>query len=167
VAGNNADATTATSPDVSVLTLTSDQRFQALLARFQDHVEILRALTTLDLQIIGGFMTLQLALAAWLIDHTPKTAVARGGMVFLSGILTALTAKLLYNDYRRRKEVVQSLSHAKAVLGFDRPDTYLQEKPLDAPTVFRPWWPWYLVACVLTFLAVAAIIVWGGFERAV
>ena len=143
------------------LELTNEQKFQAVLARFRDHVEILRAITQIDLQVLGGFMTLQLALAAWLVDHPPKTCPIKVGLLLLSGILTALSLNLLYNSYRRRKEVVASLKNTKAVLRFGEKGVYLQDKALDAKMPFRPWLPLYFVVCCLMFLMVGAIILFG------
>jgi hypothetical protein len=148
------------------LELSPEQRFQAVLARFQDHVEQLRAITGLDLQVLGGFMTLQLALAAWLVDHVPKTPAAKWGLLSLSAILTALAVKLFYNSYHRRKEVVASLANTKTALGFLKKGIYLRDTALDAETTFRPWLPWYLVACFMTLAGVAVMIFFGGFEKA-
>lgn len=156
-------------PEVQVapLSLSQDQLFQALIARFQDHTELLRSLTVLDLQVMGGFMALQLGLAAWLIDHTPQTQLVRFGLLGITAMLTVLAVKLFYNSYQRRKEVVASLTNTKTALRFGDSDVYLAGKPLDTDTIFRAWSHWYICACVITSLAVSAMILWGGFARAV
>lgn len=143
--------------------LTDDQKFQAALARFQDHVEILRALTGIDLQIFGGYLTLQLGLAAWLAENPPSLWPARSGIFLIDATLSALAVKLLYNNYRRRMEVVASLTNVRAYLGFARSGEYLQGSALDAPTTFRPWWWWYVIGISVT-LAGVAIVLFAGSE---
>jgi hypothetical protein len=157
---SNEVGTDAATPPVE---LDAERKFQAVLARFQDHSEMLRAITGIDLQILGGFMTLQLGLAAWLTDHAPKTPTAKWGLLLLSGILTTFAVKLLYNSYRRRDEVVASLLNTKKVLRFCDQGVYLPYATLDAETTYRPWWPWYVITCCMTFLGVGAIILRGGF----
>jgi hypothetical protein len=142
--------------------LTQEQLFQAALARFQDHAELLRVQTGLDLQIIGGAMTLQLGLAAWLVEHPPEGAVGKTSLLVLSFTFTFVAIALLYTSFRRRKEVVNSLDRAKRYLRFLEKGAYLPDDELDAPMVFMPWWPLYRIACIVGFLAVASIIVFGS-----
>src|SRR2546421_10564771 len=81
------------------------KKFQAVLTRFQDHTETLRALTGFDLQIFGGYITLQLAIGAWLAEH-PATDWGRAiGLVVLDLVLSGLAGKLLFNNFKRRQEI--------------------------------------------------------------
>lgn len=162
MSSNQPSTDMATNPVKPLVDLDQERKFQAVLARFQDHCEILRSMTGIDLQILGGFMTLQLGLAAWLTEHAPKAPTAKWGLILLSGILTTLAVKVLYNSYRRRKEVVASLLNTKKALRFLEKGVYLPDDALDAETKFRPWWPWYVIACCMTFLGVGAIILCGG-----
>ncbi len=141
--------------------LSEDQKFQAALARFQDHAEILRAMTNIDLQILGGYITLQLGLAAWLGEHPLQNSFARGGLLLIDVTLAALAAKLLYNSYRRRLEVVSSLKNTLAFLRFQEKGAYLIESELDVPTIFRPWWYWYLIGVGVAVVGVS-VVLFGG-----
>ena len=49
--------------------MSDDQKFEALKMRYEDHVELLRFMTTLDFKIFGGYMTLQLLVGSWLGEH--------------------------------------------------------------------------------------------------
>jgi hypothetical protein len=139
-------------------TLTPEQRFEAALARFQDHTEVLRAMTGFDLQIFGGYITVQLALGAWLGEHPPQEWRHALGLFVVDVVLSALAAKLLFNNYMRRKEVVASLGRVLEFLQFRQAGEYLPEKTLDVPTVFRPWWWWYMVGVAFGFIGVAVLI---------
>jgi hypothetical protein len=110
-------------------------------------------------------MTLQLGLAAWLVDHPPNGVVEKIGLVTLSATLTGAVMWLLYTQYRRRKEIVASLARIKVFLQFEELGAYIPRQSLDAPMMFKPWWPWYLIACVITFVAVLGIILFGGFQQ--
>ena len=146
------------------MTLKPEQKFEAALARFQDHTELLRALTSIDLQVLGGCVTLQFAVAAWVADHPPTHAVGRWGLLFMAFVVTSLATKLLYNNYRRRKEVVDSLGRTKAFLQFGERGAYLPENPLDADAIFRPWWWWYMIAVWSAFASIGFVIFSDAFR---
>jgi len=140
------------------LALTDDRKFQAALARFQDHTELLRTLTSVDIQIFGGYLAIQLALATWVGENALKTNDVRLGVMLVDITIAALSAKLLYNNYRRRIEVVGGLKRVIEVLCFREKGVYLSEQTLDADTVFRPWWPWYLIGVGVALLGVLLVV---------
>lgn len=130
----------------------------AALACFQNQTQLLRSLTQIDLQILGGYMTVQLAFAAWISDHPPGTLVAGLALVLIDIVFVALAVKLLYNDYLRRKEVVATLKNVREFLRFNQVGAYLPGKPLDAETPFRPWWPWYLRGIIAVAIGVMIVV---------
>jgi len=147
---------------IQLLDLNPEQKFQAVLVRFQEHSEVLRALKGLDLQVVGGVMTLQLALAAWSVDHVPATSAGKWGLVWLSFVLTALSLRLLYFNHRRRKEVVEGLDNTLKVLRFREEDIYLRGVALDPKMKFSPWFWSYVVALLTTFAGVFVVILFPG-----
>jgi len=134
------------------------QQFEAALARFQDHSEVLRAITGYDLQIFFGYFTLQFALGAWLAEHPVHEPLLAIGLLVADFALAGIAAKLLYNGYMRRREVTRSLLNTIEFLGFRKEGAYLPDKSLDAPTVFRPWWWWYLIGVAGGFIGVAFVL---------
>lgn len=150
----------------SLLKLDKESKFQAAIARLNIHVETLRSLTDVDLQVFGGFMTLQIGLAAWLAEHAPKTAASKWGLLVLDFILTTLAIILLHNNYLRRGEVIVGLTNVKKALRFSERDVYLDGETLDSETETRSWWPWYLIGCIVAFLAITSILFLGGFQKA-
>ncbi len=43
--------------------------FEALTCRFENQTELLHRMTVIDLQVFSGYISLQLALGAWLATH--------------------------------------------------------------------------------------------------
>lgn len=147
-------ANTDTGPSPS-FELTPEMRFQAALARFQDHTETLRAVTAVDLQVIFGHMTLMLALAAWVFEHPLKTPSSKGSLLVLAIVVTFVAWRLLGLSNARRREVVASLTRVKVVLRFNAKDYYVKDSALDADATPRWWLSYYLQ------LAWVALIVCG------
>jgi hypothetical protein len=132
--------------------------FEALSLRYQDQVELLRTMTQVDLRVFSGFLTLQLALGAWVSRNPPGGGLPRLGFLVLDLVLTGIAGKLLYNNYRRRKEVVGTLKNLNEALGFARPGVYLQDRAINAATTFRPWWWWYLIGLLAAAFGFAVIL---------
>jgi len=138
---------------VTPLELSPEQRFDALRMRYEDHVELLRYMTRLDLQLFTGFMTIQLALGGWLATGPITAWLPLTGLLALDGALAAVGTILLRNNALRRKEAVATLKNVMGALGFYQPGFYSPGIVINAPGQFRLWGPWYTGA-----IAVA----WGG-----
>lgn len=124
--------------------LTPEQKFEVALARFQDHCELLRKLTSLDFQILGGCLTILLGATAWLAEHPPTQQLARWGIMLAVVAIALLAATLLRSNARRRDEVVAGLKRAKRFLGLTVRDTFFEGHTLDSRTKYMRWLPWYL-----------------------
>lgn len=135
-----------------------NQKFQAVIVRFQDHVEMLRGLTRIDLQLLFGYMTLEFAFGSWLVKNPLEDTATRIGLIGLNSTLFFMAIKLMYNNYRRRSEVVSSLKNVLDYLGFRSEGVYLKNKALDAESKYRPWWWWYVIGCFVTYLSTSYII---------
>ena len=134
--------------------------FKALSLRYQDHVELLRTMTHIDLRIFSGYITLQLAMGAWLATNRPSDFLVQIGLFLIDLVLAGIAAKLLYNNFRRRKEAVGTLKNINEALGYTETGVYLPEKSINVETTFRPWWYWYLVG-VFACVAGIALILFG------
>ncbi len=138
--------------------LSEEQKFGALKLRYNDHVELLRSMTKLDVQIFIGYITLQLGLGAWLATNRPEDPFARFGILLIDIVLAVIASKLLYNDYLRRKEVVSIIKNINEALGYDKSGIYLDDKPINVPTVTRPWWKWFLYGIISGVVGIVMVL---------
>lgn len=139
-------------------------KYDALKLRFTDQVALLVKMTEIDLKIFSGYITLQLALGAWLItkkDLLPpdehQRIVSLIGLFVLDVVLAGIASKFLYNNFKRRAEVVGTVNNLNEALGFTKPGIYI-ESAINAQTQFRPWWYWYLVGIVAGVIGIGLII---------
>jgi len=146
-----------------LLDLSQEQKFQAALALFLDQAQVIRDLKQNDLQVVGGFITLQLALAAWLAEHPPMTFWGSLGLFGLSIILSFLSWKFLEKNHRRRAQVVDSLRNTKAALRLSQKEIYIKGAALDVQTMFEPSLRLYVGVLLLTILGVGVVIFGGQF----
>ena len=86
--------------------LDKNQKFESLKMRYKDHVELLRFMTKLDVQIFSGYITVQLALGAWIAANPIKGCWTKLGIILIDLVLAAIAFMLLHKDAKRRTEVV-------------------------------------------------------------
>ena len=132
--------------------------FEALKLRYEDQVTLLRTLTALDLQIFTGYITIQTVLGGWLTQYPVSSILLKIGLLFIDLTLSGVAGWLLYNDYKRRIEVVATIKNLNEALGYTKPNIYLQGKAINATTKFRPWVYGYIVGVVTGALGVSLII---------
>jgi hypothetical protein len=143
------------------MTLTPDQQFEALKLRYEDHVELLRFMTKLDMEIFGAYITLQLALGSFLARmSTPLHTSAKIGICIIDLTLAFIAVIFLRNNFYRRKEAVATLTNVMSALGYDQPGVFGQAA-LNPPYRFRPWAPWYFVGVSIAFAGVV-LLLFGG-----
>jgi hypothetical protein len=135
--------------------LTDEQKFDALKMRYKDQVKLLRYMTTLDFKIFGGYITLQILLAAWLGTHPPAALLACIGIAAVDLALAIVAAVFLENDYKRRTEVAATLKNIAVALRFSEDDAYIAPGPLNVAGKIRAWRHWYRLGL---FLALSGII---------
>ena len=136
------------------INMDDNQKFEALMARYRDQVELMRALTKIDLQVFSGFITLQIVVVGWLLEHPIEECVLKSGSAIIDLTLTLVAVVLLTNNYFRRKETKRTLDNVMTALRFDEPDFYSLGQPLNPKYTFRPWLPFYLTAVIATFVVV-------------
>jgi len=141
--------------------LTEDQKFEALKLRYTDHVELLRFMTKLDVQVFSGYITIQLALGAWLATHPISGILPKTGIILIDIVLAVIATKLLWNDYQRRKEVVGIIKNINDALCFNKKGAYLPESPINVKTETRPWHTWFFIGIAVGVLGII-MVTFGG-----
>ena len=126
--------------------------FEALRLRYEDQVELLRALTNLDMKIFTGFITVQLVLGGWISAYPISDVFVQTGLFLIDIVFAFLAGRLLYNQFKRRKEVINTVKNLNEALGFNKSGTYLPDRAINATSSTRPWFWWYIIGiCVATF----------------
>ena len=122
------------------IALNEDRKFEALKMLHDNHAELMRFMATLDYKIFGGYISLQLLLGSWLAEHHPATRFSRIGIMIIDGSLALVAAALIFNDFKRRKEVANTFNNINAALGFTQHGAYVSTGPLLAPRIkYRAW----------------------------
>jgi len=141
-----------------------NNKYDALKFRMTDQVGLLVKMSEIDLKIFIGYITLQLALGAWLVtkqDLLPSSEEQRlislVGLFILDIVLAGLAGKFLFNNYKRRSEVVETVKNLNEALGYNKPGVYI-DKAINSNTHFRPWWYWYLVGIISGVIGIALIM---------
>lgn len=138
-----------------------DHAFEALKLNFETQTSLLRFLTQIDLQVFIGYITLQLALASWLSSHPLNNWWIKVGVLLIDLVLSCICLMFLYNNYRRRKEVAETVRNLNEALGYMNKDVYLEGKTINAQMNFRPFWWWYLVGIGISTFSLFLIIIKG------
>ena len=150
------------------------KEFEALSLRYNDHVELLRKLTDIDLKLFLSSLTVQLILGAWLFENQGDDLIMKIGMLIIDIGLMFISLRLLYLNYIRRFEAVLTLKNVINALGFTRVGAYIQEKSIN-PTPqqflpkylqtekilsqgFRPFWPYYKWGIIVSIIGLSFVI---------
>ena len=137
-----------------------NHEFEALQCRFENQTELLYRLTLLDLRIFTGYITLQLALGAWMATHPAdiSSPTVRAGLLVIDLSLAVIATAFVYNNYRRRLEIVDTVKNCNEALGYEDSGVYLESRRLNAHTVFRPWCGWYYAGIVVGFIGTVMVL---------
>jgi hypothetical protein len=78
--------------------------FEALTCRFENQTELLHRMTAIDLQVFSGYISLQLALGAWLATHEHDLTglVPRLGVMLIDLELMVVARATLQQLYAAR-----------------------------------------------------------------
>jgi chromate transport protein ChrA len=124
-------------------------------------------MTLIDLRIFTGYITLQLAMGAWIATNQENIAciIVSIGLLLTDTALAIIASALLYNNYQRRKEVKKIVDNCSEALGYEQTGLYLQARPLNVHMEFNPWIGWYLIGIAIGFIGVLMVIL-GTFDPA-
>ncbi len=126
----------------------SDRSLEFLKLRYQDQVELLRFLTSLELKVIFGYFTVVTAVVAWLTTKAPESF---NGQIVLSAVIgfsTICVVYYLYSQKKRRDEAVETIVNLNSAMGLYEVGKYLDNKAINPPSKYRPLFPVYLIAIV-------------------
>lgn len=142
---------------VEPMNLTPQQRFEALKMRYEDHAELLRVMTGIDLRVFTGLMAIQLGVGGWLATNPIADLLPLVGLLLLDGILALIGAVLLRNNALRRREAVATLKNVMTVLGFYCADFYANGITINAAGRLRLWGPWYIAGIVVAYFGLVLV----------
>jgi hypothetical protein len=146
-------------PGVStVLTLSSEQRFEALRIRFEDQARLLATMTDLDLRIFGGYISIQLALGGWLGQHAPTKIGVAIGIAIIDLAMAAIAGVMLRYNAVYRTEVVTNIKNALDAFEFTRPGAYLKGRTLNSMGPTRRWAPLFYVGVLAGYIGLLLVI---------
>jgi hypothetical protein len=131
-----------------------------LRMRYEDQVALIQKFTDIDLKIVTGYITLQMALGAWLSSWPIAADWSRRGMFVLDLTLASVAVVLLWASRRRRDEVVQTIRNINSALGLDAKGVYLLHKSINPKYKYRRWFGPYL-AIIGVGVTGIAIILWS------
>ena len=141
--------------------LNQEQKFQALLLRYQDQTELLRHLTGSDWKIFLSFFGLQIALGAWFAENELRGSVVLVGLSLIDITIAGLSVKLLWNQHKRRQEVADTIKNLNEALGFNELNAYLKGKALNPTYTRRYWFKWYATGVVVSCIGLIGVLVHG------
>ncbi|MBB6431377.1 hypothetical protein [Algisphaera agarilytica] len=137
--------------------LTAEQKFDALKMRYEDHVELLRYMTALDLKIFSGVITIQVAVGSWLATSPISNGVTLTLLVCLVAILCASGAILLHFSAKRRIEARDTLKNINEALGFTKDGAYAPDLTINAKEQSQLWGPWYTLAIAIGLIGLTLV----------
>ena len=136
--------------------------FEALRIRYEDQLNHLRILTSYDLRIFSGFLTLQLVLGGWFAKSPITSVWSQLGIFAMDANLLAIAIGLLYSQYKRRLEVISIVQNISEALGFNESGAYLPDRAINVVGEnVRPWHRWYIMGVVTSF-AGFCLVLFGG-----
>ena len=147
-------------PDLAKVTpqepILSKERHEVLKLVFQSKTAELSAESQMAYKLMAGFVTLELGLAAWLAEHPPGTRSGAYGLYLLNLLLGVFIGLLIWRNYGRRYEIIDTLKNVVRVWELTVPGVYLEGRPLYPEPYRYSWRNLYLVLIVL-FCAAQAI----------
>jgi hypothetical protein len=111
----------------------SPEQIDLLKMKYADHTEDLRFRTSYDFKLISGYVTLKIAVAAWLTKNPIGTVCQQVGFALIFFSLATAVLMLLQNNGRRRKVVVDIMHNINDALDFDKDGAYQEEGPINPP----------------------------------
>ena len=144
-------------------TIYEGHEFEAVKLQFKSQRELLYRLTMIDLRIFSGFITLQLALGAWLATKGVSLAIGlKLGMAIIDSSLAYVAIVLLYNNSRRRKEAVGTIRNCSKALGYIKAGVFLEDEPLLVDHKLRLWQKYYYIGISTTLIGVVLVLIYAS-----
>ena len=139
------------------MTLDDNQKFESIKYRHEDQSKLLQKMTDVDLKVFISFLTLQLALGGF-ITQIDLAIGSKIGLFILDISLSLVCSILLWNNYKRRKEVAGTIKNCNKALGYDLDGVYIDNEKINSPTIFRPWFWWYIIGMLLSIIGILVLL---------
>lgn len=138
------------------------EQIDLLKEKYLDHAEDLRYRTGFDFKLLSGYITLNLALAAWLAKYPLSSGWYKSAFAIFVVGLFSVALMLLHRNYSRRKVVVEIIHNLNDALGFDKQNVYRENGPLNPKSNLKTtyWFPWYICIGVL-FVFAQMLVIFG------
>ena len=106
-------------------------KLMVVLEVYKTHAELLKAMTQIDLRIMGGYITIHIVSAGFILSHNGIFGGwALFGIVTMSTVVFIIAYKFIALSFIRRGEVTQIIKNANVALGLRKKDFFLREKRL-------------------------------------
>lgn len=136
--------------------MTPEQKIDVLKLVYTEEGQNLRFETATAQRLMTYFVTVELALGAWIVSAGLPDVGARWTIFLLNVAFGACIVVLIVLNYQRRLEVVLPIRRAVAALGLAKPGVFLTDEPIHAWNVKASWRNWY-IALVTLFCAAQAL----------
>jgi hypothetical protein len=124
--------------------MTDEQRFEALKLTAAEEATNLRFETTTAHTLVTAFATLELALAAWVVNSHGLTDCARYLLLALNAAFGVIIGRLIFLNYQRREGIAHTLDQVVSALDLRRSGAYLPGQVVWHGEFKSPWKWWYI-----------------------
>ena len=130
--------------------MTPDQKIDVLKLVYTEEGENLRFETTTAQNLMRYFITVELALGAWVAGSRALPDRHTQWIVFLLNVLfCSCVAVLIIRNYVRRREIVTSLRNVLEALELTTAGAYLAAREIHSSRFNASWRNWYLLLIAL------------------
>lgn len=136
--------------------MTPEQKIDVLKLVYTEEGQNLRFETSTAQRLMTYFITVELALGAWVASAHPFDERARWAVFLLNAAFGACIVILIVLNYRRRLEVVMPMRRALAALKLTEVGVYHPDEPIHVWKVNASWRKGY-IWLVLLFCAAQAL----------
>ena len=133
-------------------------KIDALRIGYENQVGYLKLMSDVDIKLFFGYITIQLALANWIVTHPLETNSLKFAMLILDGSLAAVSCMLFWLNHRRRVYATKVLENFSRELGFLDTNNFEIETELQESPPVRPWFWLYVISVVVAAIGVCLII---------
>lgn len=129
--------------------MTPDQKIDVLKLVYTEEGQNLRFETTTAQRLMTYFVTVELALGAWIVSAGLLEASARWAIFLFNVAFGACIVILIVLNYQRRLEVVIPMRRALTALGLAEPGVFLAGEAIHAWKLKSSWRNWYIALITL------------------
>ena len=140
------------------LPMDNKDRIEAAKAYYQQQVIILGTITRVDMQIITGYLAIQLLVGGWLAKTSPIPSRVQLGLFILEVCLTVSTLSVFWHSRTRRKEISETIRHLNKALGYSSRGAYVAGEMIQEPRKTHFWFPWFCTAVLGGFVGFVVVL---------